>query len=54
MPILFNTDIALIQHPIRLHSNKDLAEITDLAQDRKIIMLEGISITDRESCRVTD
>ena len=22
-----------IQHPIRLHSSKDLAEITDLAQD---------------------
>ena len=35
LPIVFNRDIALIQHPIRLHSSKDLAEITELAQDRK-------------------
>ena len=32
---MFNRDLALIQHPIRLHSSKELAEITDLAQDRK-------------------
>ena len=35
LPIVFNRDLALIQHPIRLHSSKDLAEITELAQDRK-------------------
>ena len=35
MPIVFNRDLALIQHPTRLHSSKDLAEITELAQDRK-------------------
>ena len=32
--VLFISDLALIQHPIRLHSIKDLAEITELAQDR--------------------
>ena len=32
---IHNTDLALIQHPIRLHSSKDVAEITELAQDRK-------------------
>ena len=31
--IVFNTDIAVIQHPIRLHSSIVLAEITELAQD---------------------
>ena len=35
MPIVFNRDLALIQYPIRLHSSKDMAEITELAQDRK-------------------
>ena len=35
MPIVFNRDLALIQHPIRLHSSKDLAQITEIAQDRK-------------------
>ena len=35
LPILFNRDRSLIQHPVRLHSSKDLAEITELAQDRK-------------------
>ena len=35
LPIVFNRDLALIQYPIRLHSSKDLAEITELAQDRK-------------------
>ena len=35
MPIVFNRDLSLIQDPIRLHSSKDLAEITELAQDRK-------------------
>ena len=34
LPTLFNRDLALNQHPIRLHSSKDLAEITELAQDR--------------------
>ena len=33
--MVFNRDLALIQHPIRLYSSKDLAEITELAQDRK-------------------
>ena len=33
--LVFNRDLALIQHPIRLHSSKDLQEITELAQDRK-------------------
>ena len=35
LPIVFNRDLALIQNPIRLHSSKDMAEITDLAKDRK-------------------
>ena len=34
LEILFIRDLALIQHPIRLHLSKDLAEITELAQDR--------------------
>ena len=34
LPTVFNRDLALIQHPIRLHSSKDLTEITELAQDR--------------------
>ena len=53
LPIVFNRDLPLIQHPIRLYSSKDLAEITELALDRKC--WEGINITDRESCQsVTD
>ena len=32
MTIVFNRDVALIQQLIRLHSSKDLAEITELAQ----------------------
>ena len=35
LPLVFNTAFELIQHPIRRHSSKDLAEITDLAEDRK-------------------
>ena len=35
LAIVFNRDLALIQHPIRLHSSKDLIEITDPAQDGK-------------------
>ena len=35
LPIVCNRDLSLIQDPIRLHSSKDLAEITELAQDRK-------------------
>ena len=35
MLIVFNRDLALIQRPIRLHSSKELAEITELTQDRK-------------------
>ena len=36
LPIVFNKDLTLIQHPIRLHSSNDLAEITERAdQDRK-------------------
>ena len=35
MPKVLNRDLSLIQDPIRLHSSKDLAEITELAQDRK-------------------
>ena len=31
----FSRDLALNQHPIRLHSSKDQAESTDLAQDRE-------------------
>ena len=34
LPIVYNRDLALIQHPIRLHSSKDMAEMTELAQDR--------------------
>ena len=34
MPIVCNKDLALIQHPIRLHPRKDLAEITELARYR--------------------
>ena len=32
---VFNRGLTLIQHSIRLHSRKDLAEIKELAQDRK-------------------
>ena len=46
MPIVFNRDLALIQHPVRLLSSKDLAEITELAQDRKC--WEGIKISSRK------
>ena len=35
LPILLNRDLSLIQDPIRLHASKDLAEITELAQNRK-------------------
>ena len=35
MPIVLNRDLLLILDPIRLHSSKDLAEITELAHDRK-------------------
>ena len=35
LPIVFNRDLALIQLPIRPHSGKEVAEITELAQDRK-------------------
>ena len=35
LSIVFNRDLALIQHLIRLHSSKDLAEITELARDSK-------------------
>ena len=35
LPIEFNTDLALIQHPIRLHSSKDLIAITNLVKDGK-------------------
>ena len=35
LPNVFNGDLALIQHPIRQHSSKDLDEITELAQDIK-------------------
>ena len=35
LPVVFYRDFSLIQHPIRLHSSKDLVEITELAQDRK-------------------
>ena len=35
LPTVFNRDLALVQLPIRLHTSKDLAEITELAQGRK-------------------
>ena len=35
LPLMFNRDRALHQHPIRLHSSRDLVQITGLAQDRK-------------------
>ena len=35
LPIVFNRDLALIQHPIRPHSSKGLASITELAQNKK-------------------
>ena len=38
------------QHPIRLHSSKDLADIKDLAQDRKLWM--EINTIDLESCLI--
>ena len=38
LPIVLNRDLAPIQDPIRLHTSKDLAEITELAQDRKLWM----------------
>ena len=34
LPVVINRDLALIEHPIRLQSSKDLADITDIAQDR--------------------
>ena len=33
LPIVFKKDLALIQHPIRLLSNNDLAEIKETARD---------------------
>ena len=35
LSIVFNRDLALIQDPIRLHSSKELAEVRELAQERK-------------------
>ena len=35
LPIVFNRDLSLIQDPARVNSSKDLAGITELAQDRK-------------------
>ena len=35
LPIVLNRDLALIQYSIRLHSSKDMAEITKLTQARK-------------------
>ena len=35
LSIVFYRDLALIQQTIRPHSSKHLAEITELAQDRK-------------------
>ena len=35
LPIVLKRDLSLVQHPIRLHSIKDLAAITVLAQDRQ-------------------
>ena len=32
---VFDIDLAMIQHTIRLHSSKDLVEITKLAENRK-------------------
>ena len=32
---MLKKDLSLIQYPIRLHSSKDMAEIKELAQDRK-------------------
>ena len=57
LPIVYNRDLALIQHPIRLQSSKDMAEITELAQDRNSGGGGGggMNITYRDSCRsVTD
>ena len=35
LPKMYNSDLAIRTHPIRLHSSKDQDKITDLAQDRK-------------------
>ena len=35
LPTVFKRDLALIQHPIRLHASNDVAKITELSQDRK-------------------
>ena len=35
LPFVFNRDLTLIQNLITLHSSKDLAEITELAQVKK-------------------
>ena len=48
LPTAFNIHLALIQHTIILHSDKDLAEITELKQDRKC--WKGLAIKGRESC----
>ena len=34
LPIVFNRDLSPIPHPVRLHSSKDVDEITELTQDR--------------------
>ena len=51
LPTVSNTDLALIQHPIRLHLSKDPAEITDLSQDRKRWM--GLTSQIEEAAEVT-
>ena len=52
LPTVFNIDIALIQHTIILHSGKDLAEITELKQDRKC--WKGLAIASQKEKAAED
>ena len=53
LPIVFNRDLALIQHPIRLHSSKDLAEIAELARDRKCWTWRGLTLRIEKAAEVS-
>ena len=53
LPIVFNRDLALIQHPNK--TTRKLRPGRDHRTGTRQEMLEGINIKDRESClRVTD
>ena len=56
--MVFHRDLSLIQHSIRLHSRKDLAEITDLAQGKKCwrgltSQIEKVTVSQKKNWDVT-